>query len=207
MFKFLPKEDKFYTLFVNNAEIAHEAAIMLNDYVGNISNKQELLKGLKEIEKKGDLKVREIIEELNKTFLTPFDREDIYAIAKEMDNVIDYIERSASRFDMFNVVSLRNGTKELCEMIVKITSEQVEMMKNFSTMNKNGSVISKVHAINVIEEDGDTVSRSAIKHLFSENVEALEVIKWREIYKHLENTLDATQHVANLVEGVVMKNA
>ena len=207
MFKLAPKKDKFYTLFVINAEIAHEAAKMLYDYVGNMSTKCELLKSLKQIEKKGDLKVLEIIEELNKTFLTPFDREDIYAIAKEMDRVIDYIEKSASRFDMFNVVSLRDGTKELCEMIVKITFEQVEMMKNFSTMKKNGLVISKVRAINSIEEDGDTVSRNAIKLLFSDNVEAIEVIKWREIYKLLENTLDRCEDVANLVEGVVMKNA
>ena len=207
MFKFSPKEDKFYALFVNNAVIAHEAAIMLNEYVCNISTKQELLKGLKEIKKRGDLKVREIIEGLNKTFLTPFDREDIYSIAKEMDSLIHYIERSASRFDMFNIVSLRNGTKELCEMIVKITFEQVEMMKNFSKMNKSGLVIAKVQEINKIEEDGDTVSRSAIKLLFSENVEAIEVIKWREIYRLLENTLDACEHIANLVEGVVMKNA
>lgn len=207
MFKFSPKEDKFYTLFVNNAEIAHEAAIMLNEYVGNINNNQQLLKGLKETKKRGDLKVREIIEELNKTFLTPFDREDIYAIAKEMDNLLHYIERSASRFDMFGVVSLRTETTELSEMIVKITFEQVEMMKSFSKMNKDGLAIAKVQEINKIEEDGDTVSRSAIKLLFTENVEAIEVIKWREIYKHLENTLDACQHVANLVEGVVMKNA
>jgi len=207
MFKFSPKEDKFYTLFVNNAEIAHEAAIMLNEYVGNISGKQELLKGLKETKKKGDLKVREIIEELNKTFLTPFDREDIYAIAKKMDSLIHYIERSASRFDMFNVVTLRTGTKELSEMIVKITFEQVEMMKSFSKMSKNGLTIAKVQEINKIEADGDTVSRSAIKLLFSENVEAIEVIKWRELYKLLENTLDRCEDVANLVEGVVMKNA
>lgn len=207
MFKFSPKEDKFYTLFINNAEIAHEAAIMLNEYVGDISKKQELLIGLKETKKRGDLKVREIIEELNKTFLTPFDREDIYAIAKEMDSLIHYIERSASRFDMFNVVTLRNGTKELSEMIVNITFQQVEMMKNFSKMNKNGLVIAKVQEIDKIEDEGDTVSRSAIKILFSENVEAIEVIKWRELYKLLENTLDACQHVANLVEGVVMKNA
>ncbi|MBC8061739.1 MAG: DUF47 domain-containing protein [Clostridiaceae bacterium] len=207
MFKFSPKEDKFYTLFVNNAEIAHEAAIMLNEYVGNISEKQELLIGLKETKKRGDLKVREIIEELNKTFLTPFDREDIYAIAKEMDNLIHYIERSASRFDMFNVVTLRTGTKELSEMIVKITYEQVKMMKSFSKMNKDGLAIATVQEINKIEDDGDTVSRSAIKVLFSENVEAIDVIKWRELYKLLENTLDACQHVANLVEGVVMKNA
>ena len=206
MFKFSPKEDKFYTLFVNNAEMAHEAAIMLNEYVSDIIEKQELLKELKKIERKGDLKVLEIIEELNKTFLTPFDREDIYAIAKGMDRVIDYIEKSASRFDMFNVVSLRNGTKELCEMIVKITFEQVEMMKNFSTMSKNGLVIAKVQEINKIEEDGDTVSRNAIKLLFSDNVEAVEVIKWREIYKLLENTLDRCEDVANLVQGVVMKN-
>ena len=207
MFKLSTKEDKFYTLFINNAKIAHEAALMLNEYVGNISEKQELLKSLKEIKRNGDLKVHEIIEELNKTFLTPFDREDIYSIAKEMDSVVHYIERSASRFDMFNVVSLRNGAKELCEMIVKITFEQVEMMKNFSRMNKNGLVIVKIQEINKIEEDGDTVSRSAIKQLFSDNVEAIEVIKWREIYRVLENTLDACEDVANLVEGVVMKNA
>lgn len=207
MFNLSPKEDKFYTLFTKNAEMANEAAKLLSDYVGNIHGNQELLKAIKDIERKGDLAVREIIEELNKTFLTPFDREDIYAIVKEMDNVIDYIERSASRFDMFNVDKVRVGTTELCEMIVKITNELVEMMKQFHTMKKNGLVITHVNGINKIEEDGDTLSRSVIKKLFQGDTEAIEVLKWREIFKHLENTLDACQHVANLVEGVVMKNA
>ncbi len=180
---------------------------MLNEYVGDIHGKQDLVKEIKEIERKGDQAVREIIEELNKTFLTPFDREDIYAIAKEMDNIIDYIERSASRFDMFNVDIVREGTVELSAMIVESTQEIVEMMKEFHTMNKNGAVVAKINEVTRIEEDGDTVSRSAIKKLFSNNVEAIDVIKWREIFKHLENTLDACQHVANLVEGVVMKNA
>lgn len=207
MFSLSKKEDKFYTLFTQNAEIAHEAAKMLNEYVGDIHGKQDLVKEIKEIERKGDQAVREIIEELNKTFLTPFDREDIYAIAKEMDNIIDYIERSASRFDMFNVDIVREGTVELSAMIVESTQEIVEMMKEFHTMNKNGAVVAKINEVTRIEEDGDTVSRSAIKKLFSNNVEAIDVIKWREIFKHLENTLDACQHVANLVEGVVMKNA
>ncbi len=207
MFKLSPKEDKFYTLFLKNAEIAHEAAIKLNDYVVILNNKTESLKELKEIEKKGDIAVRGIIEELNKTFLTPFDREDIYAIAKEMDNIIDYIERSASRFDMFNVSILREGVTELCDMIVRATNELVEMMKQLSKMNKNGLVVQIANEIYKIEEEGDIVSRSSIKKLFSENVEAIEVIKWREIYKHLENTIDSCKHVANLVEGVVMKNA
>lgn len=207
MFSLSPKEDKFYTMFVKNAEIAHEAAKKLKEYAGDIKGKPELLKEIKDIEHKGDVAVREIIAELNKTFLTPFDREDIYAIAKEMDNVVDYIERSASRFDMFNVSETRKGTKELCDMIEVITEQTVQMMRLFSTMNKSGELIKVVTEVNRIEEDGDTVSRNAIKELFSGSVEAIEVIKWREIYKHLENTLDACQHVANLVEGVVMKNA
>ena len=141
MFNLSPKEDKFYTLFVKNAEIAHEAAIKLKEYAEDITGKPNLLSEIKDIEHKGDSAVREVIEELNKTFLTPFDREDIYAITKEMDHVVNCIEKSASRFDMFNVSEARKGTKELCDMIEIITAKNVEVMKLFSTMNKTGALV------------------------------------------------------------------
>ena len=207
MFKLSRKQDRFYTMFTKNAEMAQQAAKLLKEYAENPGERQDLLKEIKLIERKGDKAVRDVIEELSKTFLTPFDREDIYAIAKEMDDILDYIERSASRFDMFNVMEPREGTTELCDMIIESTNMLVEVTKDFHNMGKNSVILEKLEEINKIEEKGDIMSRNAIKQLFLNDVEAIEVIKWREIYKHLENTLDSAQRVANLIEGVVMKNA
>lgn len=207
MFNLSPKEDIFYTLFIENAEIAYEAALKLSEYVEDLENKESNIKVIKEFERKGDLKVHEILAKLNKTFITPFDREDIFMITKEMDNIVDYIENSASRFTMFNVNTCTEETKELCKMIVQSTKELIKVMQLLKTLNKSGELLKSIIEVNRIEEVGDTVSRQAVKKIFYGDMPALEVIKWREIYMYLENTLDACEDVANMVEGVVMKNA
>lgn len=207
MFNLSPKEDKFYDLFIADSEIVYESAKMLVNFVGNLDLSEENLKDMKEIEHKGDRKVHEIMEELYKTFLTPFDREDIYALAKEMDDIIDHIESASSRFVMFNVSEATAEAKTMCSYIEASTKEIIVVMQELKNMNKSKLLNEKIIKINKIEDDGDVLNRKAIKSLFREKIPTIEVIKWREIYQILEDTLDACEDVANLVEGVVMKNA
>jgi predicted phosphate transport protein (TIGR00153 family) len=159
------------------------------------------------VEHEGDRKQHEILEQLNKTFITPFDREDIYVIAKDMDDIIDYIESTASRFVMLNVTYATKESIILSDMIVACCKEIITLMEELKNMKTSKYLSKKIIEINRIEEDGDRVSRRAIMDLFRSNVEAIEVIKWREIYQYLEDTLDACEDIANVIEGVVMKNA
>ena len=207
MFNLTPKEDKFYDYFIDIAKIAYKASNMLVEFMKDLDNSEENLKKLKDIEHEGDKKQHEILEQLNKTFITPFDREDIYVIAKDMDDVIDLIESAASRFVMLNVNNCTEEAEMLSEMIVKCCEELITLMEEFKNMKTSKELPKKIIEINRLEEDGDRVSRKAIMDLFRSNTEVIEIIKWREIYQYLEDTLDACEDVANVVEGVVMKNA
>lgn len=207
MFSLTPKEDKFYTLFIDIAEVAHKASLLLLDFLNDLENSEENLKKLKEVEHEGDRKQHEILQQLNKTFITPFDREDIYSIAKGMDDIIDYIESSASRFVMLNVNTCTKEGKILSDMIVSCCEEIIVIMKELKNMKTSTLISKKIIEVNRIEEEGDKVSRRAIMDIFRGNMETIEVMKWREIYQYLEDSLDACEDIANIIEGVVMKNA
>ncbi|WML35155.1 DUF47 family protein [Clostridium sp. OS1-26] len=207
MFSLTPKEDKFYDYFIEIAKIAQRASNMLVEFIKDLDNSEENHKKLKEIEHEGDKKQHEILEQLNKTFITPFDREDIYLIAKDMDDVIDLIEATASRFVMLNVNNCTEEAEMLSRMIVSSCEELINLMEELKNMKTSKKLRNNIIEINRIEEEGDRVSRKAIMDLFRSNTEVIEIIKWREIYQYLEDTLDACEDVANVVEGVVMKNA
>lgn len=206
MFNIAPKEDKFYKLFIDYSQIIYNSAEKLKDFMYDLSNSEEKLKQIKDLEHQADKQLHEIIAQLNISFITPIDREDIYDIAKVMDDIVDNIESSASRFVMFNVSEATEEAKTLCDMIVQSTKEMITLMEEFKHMNKSKKIKDQIIEINRIEELGDTASRQAIRKLFTGEIPVIDVIKWREIYEFLENTLDSCETVANMVEGVVMKN-
>lgn len=201
------KEDIFYKMFVETSQIIFETAKMFKDYMNDLSDSESKLAVIKEMEHKGDQMQHEILKQLNKTFLTPFDREDIYMIAKNMDDIIDYMEASASRFVMFNVNEATLEAKQLCSLIYDSSVEIITLLEELKNMRTSKLLSEKIIEVNRLEEEGDRVSRKAIKDLFRSDIPVIEVIKWREIYQFLEDTLDACEDVANVIEGVVMKNA
>lgn len=207
MFTFTPKEDKFYEFFIQTADIAYRASKLLLEFLGDLENAEKNLKKLKEVEHEGDRKQHEILEQLNRTFITPLDREDIYIIAKDMDDIVDFIESTANRFVMLNVNKCTEEACQLSHMIVESCKEIIEIMKELKNMKTSKKLPHMIIDVNRIEEQGDVVSRGAIGSLFRSNMKVLDVIKWREIYQYLENTLDACEDLANVIEGVVMKNA
>ncbi|MCH3964054.1 MAG: DUF47 domain-containing protein [Clostridium sp.] len=207
MFSFTPKEDKFYNLFIEDANIAYKAANLLVDFLYNLGDAEQNIENLKNIEHEGDKKQHEILKELNRTFITPFDREDIYSIAKGMDDIIDLIESTASRFVMLNVDVCTDEAKKLAGMILNCCSEIITIMEELKGMKATKKLSQKIIKVNGIEEKGDVISREAIKKIFRSNMKVIDIIKWREIYQYLEDTLDSCEDIANIVEGVVMKNA
>lgn len=202
-----PKEDKFYDLFIDSAHIIYDASLLLRDLMKDLSNIDVKVKEIEDMEHKGDRQVHDIMEQLNKTFITPIDREDIYDIAKQLDDILDFIEATAHRFVMFNVKTAQENAIVLGDMIVDSCKEVINLMEELKIMKKSKKLTEKIIEINRLEDEGDKIYRTAITTMFSGDMPAIEVLKWREIYEYIEQTLDACEDVANTVEGIVMKHA
>ena len=208
MFNLNPKDDKFYDMFIDEAKNVEKAAVILSEALGDLENKTRNVARVEELEHKGDEIVHRLIEELNNSFITPIDREDIFSITKRMDDILDSIESTMHRFTMFNINESKEGAKVLGSLIVDASRELVSLMEEFKHMKKkNKEITERVISINKIENKGDIFYRQMISELFAEDgkTPVLDIIKWREIYKFLEATLDSCEAVANIVEGVVMK--
>lgn len=202
-----PKNDKFFDYFIKFGEIAYEASEMLKDLTGNVNDADAKFKKIEEKEHEGDKQLHDIMEALNKTFITPIDREDLYAIAKALDDIVDDIEASASRFVLFNVTHVTDHAKVLADLILQSCKEIIKLMTALKTMKNTQNLSKSIIEINRLEDQGDGDFRVAVRSLFTSDVPTIEVIKWREIYELFEHTLDSCEDVANIVEGVVMKNA
>lgn len=207
MFRVTAKELAFFDLFVETAEEACHAAEMLEDLMLDYTHIKQKVKAIEEIEHNCDKLVHKIFDRLNKSFITPIDREDIHLIAKELDNITDEIESTAHRFIMLNVTAIRPEAKKLARLIVEGTKELREVMRELKNMQKSTILCPKIIEVNRIENDGDEIFRNAITELFASESNTLEVIKWKEIYEYLENALDACEDAANIAEGVFMKHA
>jgi uncharacterized protein len=207
MFRMTPKEGRFFDLFVNTANDTCKAAKMLEELMTDYTDVDEKIAQIEKIEHQCDNHVHNMIEQLNRSFITPIDREDIFQISKELDNITDAIEGTAHRFKMFNVKYIHEDAIKLVRMVTSCTIELRNVMAELKTMKRSKVLSVKIIEVNRIEDEGDNIYRNAITKLFIDEKDALEVIKWREIYEFLENTLDACEDVANIVEGIVMKHA
>jgi predicted phosphate transport protein (TIGR00153 family) len=207
MFSLSPKEGKFFDMFITSAQIIHRAAEQLKDMMDDLSDSEVEFKTIKDLERKGDQQLHAIFEQLNRSFITPIDREDIYGIGKQMDDIADHIEATASRFVIYGITAATDEAKTIGSLIVDCTREMIILMEELKRMKNNKSITAKIIEINRIEEECDTLYRKAIKDLFNGQTPVLEILKWKDIYERLEQSIDACEDVANIVEGVVMKYA
>ncbi|MDT8718079.1 DUF47 domain-containing protein [Clostridium sp. 19966] len=207
MFNLSPKNDKFFDMFIQYSEIIHESTTMLEAFVKNPSDAEQKFNEIKNIEHKGDEMLHSIFTELNNSFITPIDREDIFDIGKAMDDIIDYAEATASRFLIFNLDETKEDAVKMAELICKSTEKLIELLKEFKNMKNNKNLSARIMDVNALENDGDVLYRKAIKKLFSDKNDTLDIITWKEVYESMEDVLDATEDVANIIEGVVMKHA
>ncbi|MDS0527783.1 DUF47 family protein [Clostridium sp. SHJSY1] len=208
MFNNKPKEDRFYRMFSDSAKNVNEAAVILRANLDSLSNKDADLVKTEGCEDKGDELVRNVIKELNEAFITPIDREDIYEIVTEMDNILDLINSTMHRFIMFNIEECTEGSRKIGDLLVKATEELVVLMDELRTNGYKSKKISE-QLLNIIkyENEADKIFRVTVAELFNTEKDPLTVMKWKEIYQILENIIDNCERIAKIVEGVVIKNA
>lgn len=205
MFNIKPKDDMFFLLFSDGIDIACKASKELKKLTEDLSNPDEHLKILTNLEHEGDKITHHLIEHTKKMFITPLDREDIYTIAKAIDSITDNIESTAYRFFMYNIVESNEETIQVINKIVDATEELVVAIAELKYLNKSKLILEKIISINRIENEADLIYRKAIKKLFDNPDNLLEVVKWKDLFKYLEDTIDCCELLANELQGVVMK--
>ena len=201
------KENEFYLLLEEFAGKIVKAGEAFYDLVSNYEDIENKVADVKTLETECDMQAHKILTSLNASFITPFDREDIYSITKEMDDIVDSIEEVANRFIVFDVNKLKPESFAMATYIMQAIRELEVMFKHLPEAQKNSIVREQIIEVNRIENDGDVLYRDALKKLFREEKDPIELIKWKHLYEQLETSLDSCENVANIVEGVIMKYA
>jgi predicted phosphate transport protein (TIGR00153 family) len=206
-FPFIPREEKFFDLFQASAQNVVEAAHRLQDMIDNWKNVEASVAEITELEHQGDTITHNIMARLNRTFVTPFDREDIVQLAHSLDDIIDFIHAAADSMLLYRVGRPGPRAKELAEIIVQAAEEVERVMPQLRKRIVLSQVLKRCVEINRLENVADRVYRSAMAELFSDSSDMANVIKWREIYAHMESATDRCEDVANVLEGVAIKHA
>jgi predicted phosphate transport protein (TIGR00153 family) len=205
-FSIIPREPKFFDLFeksvANVAAAAKELANLFEDY----TNVPQKVARIVELEHRGDFITHQIIEQLHRSFLTPLDREDITLLSGRLDDVMDFIEDAANAMLIYGIEKPTSRAREQAAIIVSMTEELVKAVPCLRSRSKNKQILEYCIEINRLENEADAVMRFALVELF-DGMPPYDVIKWREIYQHLENAADRGEDVANVLEAVVLKNA
>jgi predicted phosphate transport protein (TIGR00153 family) len=203
--KLLPREEKFYHLFLKQVEILADAARLLLDGVrtGN-SRLAAVATEINVLENKGDEVIHEIFTRLNQTFITPIDPEDIHNISSALDNVLDGVEDTAHRLVSYHIQVIPPAMVTLAEIIAACAKA---LKAAFEALEKGGSVMSHCIEINRLENEGDLIGRSAVVDLFDKEKDPITLIKLKEVYDFIEGTIDSCEDVADVLQGVVVKNS
>jgi predicted phosphate transport protein (TIGR00153 family) len=203
--KLLPREEKFYHLFLKQVEIISAACRLLLDGVraGN-SRLATVATEINVLENKGDEVIHEIFTRLNQTFITPIDPEDIHNISTALDNVLDGVEDTAHRLVSYRINPIPPAMVTLAEIIASCAKA---LKAAFEALEKGGSVMEHCIEINRLENEGDLIGRSAVVDLFDKEKDPITLIKLKEVYDFLEATIDSCEDVADVLQNVVVKNS
>ena len=202
MFSWFPREDDFFALFIRQAVLVRQGCEQLHEMMHRFDDLEARAVALKDVEHQGDLVTHEIFERLNRTFITPLDREDIHSLASGLDDVLDSAEAIGSRLLLFKVTSSTEEARKLTTVLVA-SSRQIEQAVSHLKDLKN--LMSFTVEINRLENEADGISRNAVAELFSGHHDVLDVLRWKELYGRLESAADQCEDVANAIESIVLK--
>ena len=203
-FSLSPKDSSFYPLFTASAENLVEATNVLSDFIHDHARRDELAKELRELEHAGDQTTHAIFRQLNTSFVTPFDREDIYSLASGLDDVMDDLDEVVDLILLYEVVRLPAEFLTLVEVIQRCAEITAGAMPNVRTMTGLDEYWIE---INRLENAGDKSYRRTLAKLFSGDFKAIEVLKLKDIVESLEGAIDAFEKVANIVEQIAVKES
>lgn len=202
--KVLPREEGFYKMFTQQAENVRAGTKALVAMLASYSDPPAQARAVKEIEHQGDIITHDLNTRLNKTFITPFDREDIHELSSKIDDVLDLADAAAGRLVIYRVKAIRTGVLDLAKILDQATEEMVEAVR---VLAKQDHILKHCIEINRLENEGDRISRALIAQLFEQEKDPVEIIKWKEIIEAIETAIDKCEDVANVIETVILKSA
>jgi len=203
-FSLLPREDEYFTFFSQMTAKMQEASNALVELTqGSSANFEAVAKKIKDAEHGCDAITHQITTKLNKSFITPFDREDIYALSVALDDVLDYIDAGARAILMYNIKEITEHGKHLARVIQSLT---IEINSAVSMLSKPTNLNQHIVEIHRLENEADDVYFRAIGELFQKATDPIELIKWKELYEILENATDRCESVANIIESIMLKH-
>jgi uncharacterized protein len=205
---FFPKTPQFFDLFEKSAATILQGAKLLEDFFSNGENLEKKLKAIEDCEHAGDEITHDTVALLNKTFITPIDREDIHQLITEMDDILDLIFGTANRVVLYKVPPAGPDMKKVVAILVRAVAEVSKAVLRLRDMSKKPEMIlAQCIEINRLENEADEALRLAISNLFEREKDPIRVIKEKEILETIENAADRCEDVANVLEGIVLKNA
>lgn len=205
MFKLIPKEEKFFVIYKEFGENIVKAALLLRSLIDDFTDLERKSREIKEVEHACDLLAHRLIKKLNRSFITPFDREDIFALVSALDDIVDVIDSSAQRLVLYH---LGKTTSEAKQLSFIIWQSCILVAKAVDALKDNHKMIGDLCVeINAYENEADRVRAEAISNLFVNEKDPIELIKWKETYENLELITDKCEDAANIIEGIVVKNA
>jgi predicted phosphate transport protein (TIGR00153 family) len=199
----VPKTTEFYDLFTKAGENLLETARLAERRFNEFPQITVRQTDVKALEHRGDELTREIVELLNTQYITPFDREDIYELAKAIDDVVDYIENASDLLGLYKVESRLNASLEQCRVLVSAAEHLAKALAELRQLRRAEPELVEVKRL---EDEGDRIVRSGIASLFDNSVDPLMVIRWKDILEALEDALDSCETAADLVGNIVVKN-
>jgi uncharacterized protein len=205
MFRLLPREEKFFDLFEQQGANIVLASCALEELTLEYASAKAKAERVKDLEHAGDTVTHEIVRRLNTTFVTPIDREDIYALACRLDDVLDLVDAVADRLLVYKIDTPTEGCIAMAKIIVKAAEETDRAVHCLRTL----SPLYHKHAVEVnrLENEADRLLRDQLAALFEGTKDAIEVIKWKELYETMEAVTDRCEDVVNVIEGIVLKMA
>lgn len=201
----MPREGNFFKLFEESAQNAVEVGQKLKELLYTWDNIEDRVAVIADLEHKGDNITHQIATELHRTFITPFDREDITLLSQSLDDVTDFIHSAADFMLLYNVEQPTQRAKELADVIVEITQEMQKAVRQLKKHIDQTQILKHCVEVNRMENVADRIYRAALVELFSDTTDVRLLIKWREIYEHMETVTDRCEDVANVLEGVALK--
>lgn len=199
----VPKNREFFRLLErasdNAVDIAGRLLHLLEDFPSN--NAQ--LRDIKELEHEGDRLTREVVDLLNRTFVTPFDRDDIYLLATAIDDVCDHVDEAAGNIAGYGVEQIRPKATEQAQVILRSAQKLHEAVQRLEGFKDSSS---QLHALRDLEDEGDRLNREAVSELFSSGEDPIGIIRWKDIHEQLEEAVDACENAADVLEAILVKN-
>jgi predicted phosphate transport protein (TIGR00153 family) len=202
--RLIPRDEEFFSLFDQLASHLSTSARMLNDLFGDPAGVAKHVRSIKDVEHKADLLTAAVNLRINKSFITPIDREDIHHLASRLDDVIDLLDGTARRFEMLHIADVLPPAKQLASLLLRAADEIQPAVK---AIRKPAIVNQHVVKIKQLEEEGDAIYHEAVGALFGGSPNAIEVIKWKEMYDTLERAIDSCMGVAQVLQAISLKNA